>query len=503
MNNEKQIKRGIIVNVFGMLGQLSGPASLLVAARLYGADRLGVFLASLALLDIAISFLTSGFRDAALMFVARHAGEGKADEEGDEEEEEKLLYQSLANAIAWSFGCSVLVIAAAYLLVPLYATRFDSFSPELIPMVQLMVLGIPFFSFARIVLAATQGLKIMKYEAIDAAGRSLSLFALALLLWPLTHSGIGLALAYLGSQVLSFLFSVYVFRRRFSGQKLGRALRDFRLHRTLLKYAIPQNLNMALNHFITQVDVLMLAYLGASAFQVGFYGAAARIVRELRRIRTVFSGALSPHIVVLFKKVQLQELSTLYSRTCGWIALIAIPSILLLAALHPQLLELIDPKFVGDTRFVFVLLLLPYLDCCFGLAGNLIAMTGHSRINLFNSSVIGLSNVVLNAFLIPEYGLLGAAIASAIASIAMALLQVFEASKLLRIPIQGALLYKPHVAGALALATGWSAHRWLMQDQQGLTLELMLTASLLIPFVLGYVVLGGRFRRTPPPSTPL
>ena len=193
MNNEKQIKRGIVVNVFGMLGQLSGPASLLVAARLYGADRLGVFLASLALLDIAISFLTSGFRDAALMFVARHAGEGETHEDEDEGEEDRQLYQSLANAIAWSFGCSVLVIGAAYLLVPLYATRFDSFSTELIPMVQLMVLGIPFFSFARIVLAATQGLKIMKYEAIDAAGRSLSLFVLALTLWPLTHSGIGLA----------------------------------------------------------------------------------------------------------------------------------------------------------------------------------------------------------------------------------------------------------------------------------------------------------------------
>lgn len=502
MNDNKEIKQGIVINVLGMLGQLSGPASLLVAARLYGADRLGVFLASLALLDIAISFLTSGFRDAALMFVARHAGDGQAEDENCEANEDALLYQSLANAIAWSFGCSILVILAAFFFVPLYASRFDAFSPELIPMLQLMVLGIPLFSFARIVLAATQGLKIMKYEAMDAAGRSLSLFALALLLWPLTHSGIGLALAYLGSQVLSFTFSVYVFRLRFSPRKLGQALRSFRLHRTLLKYAIPQNLNMALNHFITQVDVLMLAYLGASAFQVGFYGAAARIVRELRRIRTVFSGALSPHFVVLFEQTKLRELSLLYSRNCAWIAFFAIPAILLLAALHPQLLTLIDPMFIGDTRFVFVLLLLPYLDCCFGLAGNVIAMTGHSRINLFNSTVIGLSNVVLNAFLIPAHGLLGAAIASAVASIVMAMLQVFEAGKLLRVPLQFSLLYRPHVAGALAVMAGWCTNRWVLFDQTTVLWQLTLTGVMLLTFLLAYALLGGPFRKSPPTALP-
>tara|TARA_R110002096_G_scaffold436100_1_gene667744 strand:+ start:114362 stop:115861 length:1500 start_codon:yes stop_codon:yes gene_type:complete len=496
MSDDKEIRQGILVNVLGMLGQLCGPASLLVAARLYGADRLGVFLAALALLDIAISFLTSGFRDAALMFVARHAGDGDDDGDRDGANEDAQLYQSLSNAIVWSFGCSILVILAAFFLLPLAPARFDAFSPELIPMLQLMVLGVPLFSFGRIVFAATQGLKIMKYEAMDAAGRSLLLFVLALAMWPLTHSGIGLAIAYLASQLMSFGFSVYVFRKHFSPTKLAQSLRSFRLHRTLLKYAIPQNLNMALNHFITQVDVLMLAYLGASAFQVGFYGAAARIVRELRRIRTVFSGALSPHFVVLFKRSKLQELSLLYSKNCSLIAFYAILAILLLAAVHPQLLQLIDPTFIGDTRFVFVLLLLPYLDCSFGLAGNLIAMTGHSRINLFNSTVIGLSNVVLNAFLIPEHGLLGAAAASAVASIVMAFLQIFEAGKLLRVPLRISQLYRPHLAGAIAIAAGWCANRWLL-SQQGA--PLMLAGIMLLTFALTFVLVGGRLRQPPPP----
>ncbi len=488
-SHDKKLKKDTIINLFGMLGQLSGPALLILVARLYGTSLLGVFLTSLALLDISISFLTSGFRDAALMFVARHSS-------SSDKEETSLLYQSIANAIVWSLGFSLLIIASIYWVAPHYWSKFESFSPEMLPMLKLMVLPIPFFAFARIILAATQGLMIMKYEAIDATGRSLSLFVLALLFWPLTESGTGLALAYAGSQLLSFFFALYVFWRRFVARELWHAIRFFRFHVELLRFAVPQNLNMALNHFITSVDVLMLAYMGLSAPMVAFYATAARIVRELRRIRIVFSGALSPRIVKLFKNSKTSELSLLLSRTNGWIAIFAIPAILLVMALHPLLLQLFDKQFVGDTKFVFVLLLLPYLDCCFGLAGNVITMTGHSKISLYNSLTIGLANVGINALLIPHYGLIGAAASSAIASTLMVVLLLSEMGYLLKIPLKISYFYKQHFAGFIAVGFSLLYRHFFCTTPISITNQFTIAGLSLFLFVTSYLLFGGRFRQT-------
>lgn len=486
---DRNLKRDTVINLLGMLGQLSGPALLILIGRVYGAPRLGVFLASLAFLDVSISFLTSGFRDAALMFVARHS-------DLSDEDDDRLLYRSLANAIAWSAGGSILIIGVVYGIAPHFESSFDSFSSETLPMLKLMVLSIPLFAFARIVLAATQGLMIMKYEAIDATGRSISLFLLALVFWPLTESGTGLALAYLGSQVLSFIFVLYVYWRQFSVKKLWQAMTSFQFDGELLGFAIPQNLNMALNHFITNVDLLMLAYMGASSSLVGFYGAAARIVRELRRIRMVFSGALSPRIVLLFKAGKTSELSQLVSRTSGWIAAIAIPAILVTMAIHPFVLQIFTKDFNGDTGFVMALLILPYLDCSFGLAGNVITMTGHSKISLINSLTIGIINVGLNLVLIPKYGLLGAALASAIASGIMAVLLLSEMRFFLGIPLRLRFIYKQHVSGILAVGLGI-----LYQSQYGTEVnsifeQFKFCGILVGLFLVIYLVLGGRFGRT-------
>jgi O-antigen/teichoic acid export membrane protein len=488
---ESEVKRGTIVNFLGMLGQLAGPAMLVVAARLYGPASLGIFAEAFALMEISIAFLTAGFRDAALMFVARHA---------DETDEKKNLYDSLANAMLWSLGCSLLIIAATYLIGPQAFTKLFEFGDEIVPMMKAMVLVAPLFAVSRIVLAATQGLKIMKYEAIDGTLRSVTMFVLAVALWPLTRSIDGLTFAYVGSQAISFVFAVYVYRRRFELMPLLSSLRNFRLNRRLLGFAIPQNLNMALNHFITQVDVLMLGAMKTGPVAVGLYFVAARVVRELRRIRTIFSTSISPHIVVLYQRGALDELSRLYSKTAGWVALLAIPALLLLLALHPDVLSIFHADYArADLSFMLWLLLLPYFDCGFNLAGNVVAMTGHSRINLLNSLVVGATNVALNLFLIPRYGLNGAAVASVAASFLLAFLQWVEATYYLKVRLIWRLMLRPHLAGWASVGLLWFT-KSVGAFGEGDLAQRKAQASLSVAaYLLIFRLLGGKLR---PPHSP-
>ena len=442
MSIERELRRGALVNLLGTAGKIAGPAFLLVVTRLYGAEVFGVYVSAAALVEIAVALLTSGFRDAAVRYVARHA-------ERDEDE----LYASLANAFGISVVGALVIVAAAQALGAPALRELYGFGAELAPAVRLMALALPLMAFERVALSATQGLRIMKYDALVNGGvKPITLFALALALYASMPTVEGLVVAWVLSQALSGLVAFWAYQREFRWAPLARAFRRFRLDREMLGFALPQNLNMTLNRFLTGIDVLMLGALGAGAATVGVYGAGSGVVRELRQFKLVFSSALAPQIARLYERGEIDTLSRIYSSTSRWVATLAIPAVLAVAALHADLLRIFYPDYTGDTSFMLWLLPIPYFINGFGIAGNVVVMTGHSRLNLLNSATMGAVNVGMNLLLIPRFGMAGAAAASALSALALAVMEVTEARWAVGVPLRVWEVFRPHLAGLVGLA---------------------------------------------------
>src|SRR5690606_21472523 len=117
-----------------------------------------------------------------------------------------------------------------------------------------------------------------------------------------------------------------------------------------------------------------------------------------------------------------------------------------------------------DSRFMLFLLVIPYLQCSLGVAANVVVMTGHSRMNLLNSVTTGLTNVALNLLMIPLFGLVGAAAASAIAATVRATMEMIEMRMILRSPWFLREMIPPQLAGLCALAALtliWTLTKWL------------------------------------------
>ncbi len=445
MSIGKELRAGALVNLVGVIGKMAAPILLVVVNRLYGTDIFGLFITANIAIEIIIAFLTSGFKDGAMIFVSRYA---------DDEEHDKL-YTSLANAFSWSIGLSMVVLIFSVVFGDdiLQSAYKEEFNTGLSVMFKYMILAIPFMAFERIVLAATQGLKIMKYDAISNGWlRPLSLLITSIVFWLVAPGPLGMALAYFTSQMLLFFISIYYYSRELSWSRLTRAFFKFKLNTELLDFAIPQSINMTLNRFITGIDILMLPLFGVSPTVVGFYGAGSMIIREIRSIKMVFSTAFAPFIVRLHKEEKFEELSHHFSKTIGWIATLAIPTILLITIFKDQLLGIIHPDYMDNTTFMYFLLPIPYLFCSFSLAGNVVAMTGHSRLTLFNSIVVASTNIVLNIFLIPPFGLIGAAIASAIAMLILNISEVIEARIVAHTKIYFKDIIRPHLSGIAASA---------------------------------------------------
>lgn len=500
MNDQvrKEVERGARVNALGVLGKMAGPSFLVIVTRMYGADAFGIFITATALLEMAIAFLTAGFKDGALIFVARHA---------DDEKEHVHLYQSLANALAWSLAFAVLLIAAAIWIGPVVLPGAYEYGDRLVGPLLAMTLALPLMAFDRVVLAATQGLKIMKYEAIVNGGaRPVLLLLTAVAFWFVVDDVRGLAAAYVVTQVVIAALAVWIYSRELSWSGLGKAVTTFRLNREMISFAVPQNLNATFERFITNVDIVMLGLFGIDARTIGFYGAGSLIVRELRQIKLVFSGAFAPHIVRLFRMKRLEELSLMFSTTSRWIARLAVPAIIAVAILRSDLLALVSPEYANESAlFMLLLLPIPYLQCSVGVAGNLVVMTGHSRFNLLNSIATGASNVLLNLWLIPGYGLLGAAAASALASAIRAVMELSEMYYILRVRFHVRELLQPHIAGLAAVVAAAIPFLFTEWPGQGLGPRLVVLAGSLLIYLAvlaalqgGVGTLFGRVRSGPP-----
>lgn len=440
------IAKGALINALGTIGKLLFPAYFVMVTRLYGPTEMGIYYIAYVILEVVGYLTVSGINDGVVMFGARY---------GDDRDDEHKLYTILANGFAITGGIAAVLLVAGQLVGPLLLRGLYP-KQDLVPAFRIMLLALPFTVFGTVAIAATRALIMMQWEALIINFLRPAALVVFTLVWYLTgnHSVTGLAWCYLGAMAVTALAASIVFARYFSYAKLARRIVHFELSAPLIKFAIPQNLNMTFNHFITNVDVVMLGYFKVQPALIAFYGMGAQIVANIRQIQTAFSGVFAPVIPRLHKAGDTAGLSRRLAMVSRWAVSIAIPAGLLLLFFRQELVRIFHGSFTGDTTFMVLLCVRPIISCAIGMSGNVLVMTGHSLWNLLNSIAVATGNVVLNYLLIPKYGLNGAALATMISSLTVTFATVIEMRLLVGARVLVAKIYKPFLAaipGIMAL----------------------------------------------------
>jgi O-antigen/teichoic acid export membrane protein len=133
---------------------------------------------------------------------------------------------------------------------------------------------------------------------------------------------------------------------------------------------------------------------------------------------------------------------------------------------------------------MYFLLPIPYLYCSFSLAGNVVAMTGHSKLTLMNSFIVATTNVILNIILIPQLGIIGAALASAIAMFILNSFEVIEACLVASTKFFLKDMIRPHIAGLMGVTVLSVGLIFFPATQNSLSAQLILTSVVIALFVL-------------------
>lgn len=164
---------------------------------------------------------------------------------------------------------------------------------------------------------------------------------------------------------------------------------------------------------LTQMDIVMLGLL-ATTDQSGLYSIASRL-SAISIFAIVALGSIgAPMIASLYAREDTEALARLVKLMARISLATLIPMGLLFAVLGPFILSFFGDQFVVVYVPLLVLVGGQTLAACFGPAAMLLTMTSAedtaARVLLF--SVV--ANLMLNGLLIPQFGMLGASIATAL-----------------------------------------------------------------------------------------
>lgn len=161
-----------------------------------------------------------------------------------------------------------------------------------------------------------------------------------------------------------------------------------------------------------RTDVLMIGYFMGTS-DAGIYaaasGAARFVIFGILSVNMVFAPMIA-ELYAQHRMAELQKLVTLAARGIFAFSLVIGVS---LAILGEWLLGLFGPAFTAAYPALLILIVGMLVNGFVGPVGFLMMMTGHHREAALVLAVAALLQIVMNAILIPRYGLIGAATATA------------------------------------------------------------------------------------------
>lgn len=392
----------------------------IILARLLGVEGAGVYFLAFTVITVATVAGRAGMDNASLRFVATSASqENWAEVSG--------LYR---RAMWISTAASAATTALIFIAAPVISNVLFS-NPDLVDPLRLMTLGIVPLSLLTLHGELLKGLKRIR-DAMLIQGVCLQLFGIPLLLLLGGPLGIlGAATAYVATLFLTLILGIVLWRR---ATPQIRGLRGHFDTRLLVATSLPLFWATSGDLVMNWTDTLMLGVLSDST-AVGIYGVAMRTALPIGFIVVAVVSVVAPRFAVLYAHGEVRALESLTRKATGMMMLLVSPVLLLLVVFPEWVLGFFGAGFRSGAPVLAILAVGQFTNVAFGLAETALTMSGYVKVVRNNILLGAFLNVLLNALLIPAYGPVGAAVATATSITVKRLVTVYLMRKYLSIKL--------------------------------------------------------------------
>lgn len=410
-NHHLEVFRGAVLALsLRVVGAGLAFALNVMIGRLLGAEGAGLYFLALSIVTIGAVIAKLGLDNALL----RHISSAASSKNWNSVHGVFRLGLRLAGGT--SLALALLVLAASPWIAEI-VLREPGFTPTL----RAMSLGIFTFSAMTLQSECLKGLKRIRNSML-VSGVLYPSVAL-ILIWPLTTSfgAPGAAMAYVLGTGTAAAFGWIMWRANTSAHIIQKP--EFS-RETLLQSSRPLWVMAVINQAIIPWAPLFLLGMWSSAEDTGILGAATRVAMLVTFFLTAVNTVIAPKFSELHTTGDVEMLGRIARRFALLVTVAASPLFVVLIFAGDWVMGLFGPEFTRGGGALAILAMGQAVNTMTGSVGYLLMMTGHEQ-DMRNASILAVLLMgCCGLLLIPSHGLIGAAIASAVAVATMNLFSV-------------------------------------------------------------------------------
>jgi len=444
-----ELAQGATVSV---AGRVSGRGLLLLTqitiGRFFGPEAFGLYAVGWTVLRLTGLVSLLGMDTALVRYGARSR---------------VVAPGSLRQVVRLGIGIPVVLGAALggsiYLAAPALAASVFHKS-ELAPVLRWFSLGVAASAGLQAAAAATRIAKEMKYAVLseDLAQPALGLALVLLFAW--LGWGIGGAAAASVVSLIAGMGVALLFVRRLSPPPSAQPTPIRRLAKELMGFSLTIFGARFFLTVINWVDRLVLGSLRPAA-EVGIYQAAVQSSALFAIILGAIINILAPIAADLWHRGELARLQGVFRTSTKWGLYLSLPLIVVMWSAPQQILSVVfGPDYVRGAAPLVLLVGGQLINAATGGVGLLLSMTGNHVIWARTAGAMFGLDVLLNLFLVPRLGLLGAAIATSVAISGVFLIGLFQVWRLLGMWPYDWRYLKGLAAAACSAGAAYLVGRW-------------------------------------------
>lgn len=417
--NINQLAKGASISFLGrLLGRGIQTLSQIFLARFLGPTQFGLYAIGWTLLRSGSVIAPLGLNYGVIHFATKYWPNNLA-----------KITSVLRKSFLFTLLSGCILGGLFYFYAPWLAINIFKNS-ELISVLKWFAIALPIATILRWGASATQITKRMHYSVYaEDLSQPISNFFFILVFYFLGFGLIGAASAsFFSFAVALIVVSLYLYRlfpAAFSFSNRG----DPHPSKELLFFSLPTAFTGFFTVALPWMDRLFIGYF-RSETEVGIYQAISQTSILFAIIVNSFNAILSPMIAELFHKQQLSQLNELFKISTKWGVYISLPAFLIICFTPQELLIFVfGQEYSGGFLSLIILTVAQMINVATGAVSFLLIMTGHQKLWLLISGITLLVNLLLNYFLIPQLGQIGAAISTATSVTILFLLGLFQVKK--------------------------------------------------------------------------
>jgi O-antigen/teichoic acid export membrane protein len=376
----------------------------------------GTYSLALTVISITGAVATLGLNEGVPRYIAFFRGS----------HEEQKIHELIISAIMMGLIAGLLAMLVSPILFEHLAGKGFDMQGRILAVIKILILAVPFTILLNLTVAIYRGfdrtsINMYFYNII----RPLSLLIFATTAVFLGASLHGVVFSDVLSMVLTFgIMSVYFLRRPPFKPELN--LRFSEPTKQLIRYSFPLLISATLINLMTWTDTIILGYF-KSTDVVGIYSAVTPLVGFLTMIINSMGFVYVPVASKLWGENKIQLIGPIYQIMTKWCFMLTFP-IFALMFLYPEFIlsKLYGADYASGAIVLRILSLGFVVNSYLGFRYQTIIASGDSSFLMRCSVASAGINALLNFMLVPQFGMIGAATASAVSFASIEVLMGFR-----------------------------------------------------------------------------